>query len=271
MQKVDYSFIKFPRALIDGEKFRNISIEARTLLALIFDRYGLSEINNDRFTDKNGEIYVIYTVEKVCESFGCGRTKALRLFRELESYGMITRKRTNGCKPSRIYLTQQFLNGLKQDLANSQNITLQSIENELCKVSESAINKNEYIKNDHSNNNSSIIGFQRSEDEIKEQIEYDCIVSDSNRKLVDEMVMVISDVMNGTSKTVRIGRDEMPRGAVISRFCKLDAEHITSILWQMSRNTAKIRNIKSYLITMLYNAPATAESGVLTEFAYNHS
>ncbi len=268
MQKVDYSFIKFPRVLIEGEQFRNISIEARTLLALILDRHGLSEINHDRFTDMNGEVYVIYTVEKVCDRFACGRTKALRLFRELESNGMITRKRTNGCKPSRIYLSQLFLNDLTQDFANSQNTTLQSIKNELCKVSESAVNKNNYSKNNFSNNNSSIIGFERTEEEIRDQIEYDCIVSDSNQKLVDEMVMIIFDVMNGTSPTVRIGRDEMPRGVVISRFCKLDSEHITSVLWQMEKNTSKIRNIKSYMITMLYDAPATAESEVSAEYAY---
>lgn len=81
--------------------------------------------------------------------------------------------------------------------------------------------------------------------------------------------MIISDVLNGTSPTVRIGKDEMPRGLVISRFCKIDSEHILYVFSQLKTNTSDIRKIKSYLVTMLYNAPATIQSMTEAEFAYH--
>ncbi len=269
-QLADYPFIRYPRALIESPIFSHISIEARTLFAMILDRFYLSVINADRFTDKHGEIFVIYTVEEVCEKLGCSRAKAMKIFRELENNEMIFRRRTNGCKPSKIYITRRFSDDLKQDFAKSENETLQSHKNELCKVSESASNKNKYINNNISNNQSSIIGFGRTEDEIKEQIEYDCMVCDANRRLLDEMVMIISDVLNGTSPTVRIGKDEMPRGAVVSRFCRLDSEHIYYIFSKLSANRNDIKNIKPYLISMLYNTPATMESEITAEFARHH-
>ena len=93
---------------------------------------------------------------------------------------------------------------------------------------------------------------------------------DANRNLLDETVMIIFDVLNGTSPTVRIGKDDMPRGVVISRFCKLNSEHIFYIFSKLDRNETKIKNIKSYLITMLYNAPATMETDVTAEYAFHH-
>ncbi len=117
----DYPFIRYPRALIDSPKFSHISIEARTLLAMILDRMNLSTINSDRFTDENGEIYVVYTVEEVSRKFGCGNTRTLRIFKELESNGLIIRSRKICCMPYRIYITERFYEYIKQEFANTEN------------------------------------------------------------------------------------------------------------------------------------------------------
>lgn len=264
----DYPFIRYPRVLIDSQMFSHISIEARTLFAMILDRFCLSTINADRFTDDNGEIFIIYTVEEVCEKLGCGNTRALRIFRELETENMIIRKRNNCCMPYKIYITERFSEYAKQELANAENDNSRIHEIQPREFTKREYSKNNNSNNKFSNNHSSIIGFERTEDEIREQIEYEYIVCDANKNLLDEMVMIIFDVLNGTSPTVRVGKDEMPRGAVISRFCKLNSEHIFSVLSKLDSNETKINNIKPYLITMLYNAPATMESEVTADFAY---
>ena len=256
----DYPFIRYPRALIDSPMFSHISIEARTLFAMILDRFCLSTINADRFTDDNGEIFIIYTVEEVCEKLGCGNTRALRIFRELETENMIIRKRNNCCMPYKIYITERFSEYAKQELANAENDNSRIHEIQPREFTKPEDSKNNISNNKISNTYPSIIGFGRTEDEIREQIEYEYIVCDANKNLLDEMVMIIFDVLNGTSPTVRVGKDEMPRGAVISRFCKLNSEHIFCVLSKLDSNETKINNIKPYLITMLYNAPATMES-----------
>ncbi len=264
----DYPYIRYPRALIDSPVFSHISIEARTLLAMILDRFCLSTINADRFTDENGEIYVVYTVEEVSEKLGCGNTRTLRIFKELESNGLIIRSRKICCMPYRIYITERFSEYIKQEFPNTENDNSRVHEIRTPEFIKPEHSKNNNSNNEISNNHQSIIGFGRTEDEIREQIEYDCIVCDANKNLLDEIVMIISDVLNGINPTVRIGKEEFPRGIVISRFCKLDSEHICYVLSNIENTTTKITSIKSYLITMLYNAPATIESSVAADFAY---
>lgn len=253
--------------------FSHISIEARMLLALILDRHNLSEINSERFTDKNGAVYVVYTIDEVCRKFGCSATKTNRIFKELENKNMITRNRKNRLSPYRIFLTDTFYEFMKcentyRELTTSQNKTSRDNVLKSHEITNRTVSNNK-SNNEYSNNHSSITGFEKTEDEIKEQIEYDCIVCDANRNLLDEMVMIIFDILNGTSETVRVGKDEMPRGAVIARFCKINSEHIFYIFSKLSRNETEIKNIKPYLITMLYNAPATIEADVTAEFAYH--
>ena len=268
-EKSDYPFMKFPRALTENPQFFHISIEARTLFMMILDRFGLSAINDDKFTDESGELFIIFTVEEVCEKFGCGKDKVIRIFRELENNGLIIRKRKISCMPYKIYLTERFFRLAESEFPTAENPTSGSTETRVPKLAKPEHIKNKNIKNDNSNNNPSIIGFGRTEDEIREQIEYECLVCDENKKLLDEIVMIISDVLNGTSPTVRIGRDDMPRGIVVSRFCKLDSEHIVSVIYDLEHGKTEIRNIKQYLITMLYNAPATSECYAAAEFSFH--
>ena len=42
-----------------------------------------------------------------------------------------------------------------------------------------------------------------------------------------------------------------------SKFMKLDSEHIRFVLDCLNKNTTEIRNIKKYLLAVLFNAPST--------------
>ena len=44
---------------------------------------------------------------------------------------------------------------------------------------------------------------------------------------------------------------------VKSRLLKLDGEHIKFVFDCLQENTTKVRNIKQYLLTTLFNAPTT--------------
>lgn len=234
------------------------------MLALILDRLELSQMNSERFSDENGNVFVIYTIDEICEKFGCSNKKVTRLLRELEANEMILRRRTNGSRPSKIYLTKKFFSALKQDVAKCPNDRLQNVETALCKATKTPSINNEYNNNNTINNNSSIIV---TDDEIKERIEYDCLYCEETAGVLDELVMIISDVLNGTGPTVRIGKTDMPRSIVVSRFNRIDAEHIFNVMWLINHNKTKIRNMKAYLITNLYNEVETGECEVAAALA----
>ncbi|MBO5859207.1 MAG: replication initiator protein A [Clostridia bacterium] len=260
-----FSFIKFPRALISNPEFKSISIEGRFLFSLILDRYGVSILNSDKFTDENGEICVIYTMEEVCEKLSCSYTKANRLFKEIESFGLITRKRKNRLAPYRIYVSNLFYDIVNCEVTTYLNVNSRDIKMKSHDVSKCKDIYNNKINNNQINNNPSI---RVTEDEISEQIEYDCVVHDGNRKMLDEIVMLMYEVMNGLSPTVRIGKEEITREDAVKRFRSLDSEHIDFVISCIDTNKTQIKSFKPYLITMLYNAPATMENWLNSIFAY---
>lgn len=100
------------------------------------------------------------------------------------------------------------------------------------------------------------------EEIIKTNIEYDIISEDKrlDKRQIDEIVDLMIDTLCSTSPTVRINGSEMPKSAVAERFLHLDSEHIEYVLFAMSRSKPEVRNIRAYLLTALFNAPATMDS-----------
>ena len=66
-----------------------------------------------------------------------------------------------------------------------------------------------------------------------------------------------------------IAGDEKPVNVVKGRFMKLDMEHIRYVMNCLQESTAKIRNIKQYLLAALYNAPATIDSYYRAEVSHD--
>jgi hypothetical protein len=58
-------------------------------------------------------------------------------------------------------------------------------------------------------------------------------------------------------KTVRVASDDFPVEVVKSKLLKLDGTHIEFVFDCLNENTSKIRNIRQYLLTALFNAPNT--------------
>ena len=78
---------------------------------------------------------------------------------------------------------------------------------------------------------------------------------------VDELVeLMIEVMMMPEDSMIRIAGVEKPVALVKNRFMKLNYSHIEYVLFCLNRNTTKIGNIKAYLLTALYNAPATINS-----------
>lgn len=98
---------------------------------------------------------------------------------------------------------------------------------------------------------------------IREHISYECFQEDGYHHLeeVDELVELIVDVMMmPDNSTIRIAGVEKPAAIVKNRFMKLGKMHMEYILSCLGANTSKVGNIKSYLLTVLYNAPVTISS-----------
>ena len=95
---------------------------------------------------------------------------------------------------------------------------------------------------------------------IKENIEYDHHMQYDdwqNKELYNELFEVICDIVCVKRNTVRIAGEDYPYKLVKSKFLKLDSGHLEYVSRSMRETKTKITNIKAYMVTALYNAPAT--------------
>ena len=259
------SFFKFPRELVDSPAFSNLSADSKLLFALILDRMGVSELNAEKFTDSKGNLFVIYTINEICKKLGCGHDKAVNVLKELEKAGLISKQR-NGCgKPTKLIVNKEILPILKIGTDSAENKISEIRENRIQSFGNSECNYNKVNYNNNIYINQSIA--DGLVERIEEQIEYESIIG--NADILNEIVLIMADVISETSPTVRIGGSDLPREAVVSRFKRLNSEHIEYVISCIESGERKIKNIKSYIISALYNAPATMECGITAEFAFN--
>lgn len=100
------------------------------------------------------------------------------------------------------------------------------------------------------------------EEVIKDNIEYGYLIQDNSidRGQLEEIVSLILETVCTRRKMIRIAGDDYPAELVKSKFMKLNSSHIQFVLDCMKQNTTKIRNIKKYLLAVLFNAPNTIDS-----------
>ena len=94
-------------------------------------------------------------------------------------------------------------------------------------------------------------------EEVKENIGYQQLRKQYGLEDADAILDLITDTLCSTRPTIRIGGGEMPIEAVKDRFWRLEQSHVEYVLERMRETTTKIRNIRGYLLTALYNAPVT--------------
>ncbi len=105
-----YSFYRIPKTLFTDARYKAVPVEAKVLYGLLLDRMGLSARNG--WMDENNRVYIYFTVEDAVAQMGCGKDKAVKLFKALDSdtgIGLIERRKQGQGRPARIYVKNFIL------------------------------------------------------------------------------------------------------------------------------------------------------------------
>ena len=146
-----FSFYRIPKALFQEQRFQNLSTDAKTLYGILLDRMSLS-VKNEWF-DKQGRVFIIFTIEDVKRALCCADNKATKLLRELENFGLIERKRRGLGKPSLVYV-KNFSSDLSNErVQNRENHESGSPKNACQDSPKSRCNKNKKSKTERNNTN----------------------------------------------------------------------------------------------------------------------
>ena len=254
-----FSYFRIPKALFQDHRFRQLSTDARTLYGILLDRMSLSAKNG--WLDEQGRVYIIYTVREVQESLCCAEHKAVKLFRELEDTDLIERKRRGLGRPSLIYV-KDFSSGLpKAQVQNCPNSNSGAVESAILEQSKPQANKTDKNKTEWNDPDPIYSGGIREqlEDYFCQALEIDLLLRlcPDDEDTIYQIVDMLVDTCSTKRKMLRIAGDDKPTEVVRSRLKKLNADHIRFVLDSLAENTAPVRNMKQYLLAMLYNAPTT--------------
>ena len=104
--------------------------------------------------------------------------------------------------------------------------------------------------------------FESYRELILENIDYDILASDPHvdREQLDEITQLVQETVCSTRSRIRVGGNDYPAEVVRSKLLKLNSEHIRFVMDCLKQNTTRIRNIRQYLLTALFNAPSTMNS-----------
>lgn len=95
--------------------------------------------------------------------------------------------------------------------------------------------------------------------ELKEQLGLDilCEGRPCDRERMNEILELMVETLCSERDSFRIAGNVYPAYLVKERFLSLNSLHMEYVLNCLENNTTNIRNIKQYLLTTLFNAPAT--------------
>jgi len=97
---------------------------------------------------------------------------------------------------------------------------------------------------------------------IKDNIDFDILAANNptERERLNEIVELLTETVCTSREYLTIAGDDYPAELVKSKLLKINSEHIEYVLDSLKRNTTEVRNIKKYMLAVLFNAPSTIDS-----------
>lgn len=227
----EYRFIKTPAILISSKLYQNLSLGAKMLYSILADRQSLSLKNKDKYTDENGKIFLIYTIDSLEEILHLSRKTVIKYKKELIEFELLFERRMGQGLANRIYIlkpnyqelaknTRSVKNPLQEveniHFKECKNSTLRSGNNTLLEVENlhpnytninhtdsiytNSINQSEEIDSD-------VIEYKKYKDLIYKNLNYEILelsLSKTEMEYLNQIIEVMLDVILSKDEKIRV-------------------------------------------------------------------
>lgn len=291
-----FTFYRLPKFLFTDDDFSSVSPEAKILYGLLLDRMSLS-MKNGWIDDENRVyIYFTLDEVTHMLGVGKEKAiKLFAELDDKNGCGLICRKRRGQGKPAIIYVMNFGVPDSPQESKDdgcgesgdcltyenpnsslAQNRLQDLPETEPQEVGKSECNYNKLNYNNINNtdlSNTYPISPHRGHtmesesdmmDEIdkyrniiSQNIDYECLKESYGADMADGVLELMTEVACSREPTMVVSCRQMPTAAVRARFLKLDYSHIEYVIERLKNSGSRVRNIKSYMLSMLYNSYTT--------------
>lgn len=288
-QALQYRYLVIPQLLITDPAFADIDCAAKLTYAILLNRLTLSAENPAEYTDEEGQLFVIFTVEELQSTLHLSKPTAVKVLNQLEKAGLIEKKRQGQGKPTLLYVNDFTAavelpspggdsNGPESDQSTVEDsseklndLTSRSEEFEPQEVKKLDCSKNDlrisssYQDEERKDREARALGpphvrkidIDDLTEDVKNQIEYDVLKEVHGECVAKSVLFLIVGVL-ARDGPFYFEKGQYPEEAVKQRFRSLeymDIDRALNILYQ----TPGVRNQTAYLQTLLFNAVGSSD------------
>ena len=246
----------------------DLSTDAKTLYGILLDRMGLSVKNG--WLDEQGRVYIIFPVQEVMDALGCADNKATKLFRELEKFGLIERKRRGLGKPNLIYV-KNFADPRFRNREKNGSGAADSAQQETAK---SRGNKTEWNKTEGSEPDPFSSDAEDEPDErtrleayFMQSLEVDLLLRacPDEEDTIYQIVDLLVDTCSTKRKLLRVAGDDKPADAFYSRLCRRMERQYQTDASEVQRECEKLEVRNQEIDDLFLNLYTDKAKGILSE------
>lgn len=229
-----------------------------------------------------------FSIMGLTKIVNAGKHKVSATLKNLEKYGYFRRTRITDEKTGRIVdwlyefsdqVQEEWLNidndksdSGKEEIEVSVSEDEESPHSDLPHLDEPHLENEPQLNTNKENTNIFIDRYDVAElkEKISEQINEENILVVDNyatEQEVESFVALIADVQLSSAPTLSVNGEKISTDRVKEQFNKLTYEHIQYVLKCIKESKSKIKNMRNYLLTSLYNAVTTYESYVAADAA----
>lgn len=278
-------FYQLPKFLFE-KPFEKLSNDSKVLYALLKDRHNLSVLNN--WINERGEIYLQFKRESMQEMLNLSKPTITKAVNELIKAGLIEEERLGLNKANRIYLNTVTVvidgskNSLPPEVKKIDHLEQNNFTSEGEKILPQEVNN---IGSNITNNN--LTDFSDTEFNQSINTSTDGLIDNkihpiykySNLKLMfhfglsgldskhpkyeffNQIVDLIVDELNNSSDKVYLNKEKyVTKYEFENKILSLSTYHLEYVDDMVKSQTHKIINMRSYLLTALYNSNTTMNS-----------
>ena len=265
-----FSFYRVPKILFQHEDYKGLSAEAKILYGLLLDRMDLSAKNN--WIDKDGRVFIIFTVEEIMEKLGCGNKKACQMLSELDVKGKLIERQRQGLGKPNLICVLKFMKEMdfipEGHFQKCQNDTSRNVNTTALEMSKGhGINTdNNYTDSSNTDSfysdRSDLQGvaeewtYMNYYEYFRESLEIDLLEMDTSldKESLKSILNILVEACSSEQKTLRVNSGDKPTEEVRHSLMRLNSEHIRYVLRKLGEIPTQIYKPKQYILTILSNA-----------------
>ena len=246
-ETTEFSFIRIPNELFQNPYYGDLPAESKLLYGFLLDRASLSRANGEKWLTPDGQVFVIFTVGQIRERLGCGKNKAIQLMQSLEAAKLIQRSRPKKDGPYHIVIHPFARGDAKANLPRFQNATCPGFKTEPAQVLKRDLNNTD-INNTEINKTERITLLGEG---IKSRIQYDYLITQCPKHLLDTLVDVILQTLLSPAKTISVAGVPMDADVVRDYAQRAEVMRVQYIFDHMDAQEQPIRSYRAYFLARL--------------------